>query len=467
MESGPSGALKVRPVQEADLVPKDFRKHPIEVSIAARNLPRTVRLLGDGNFCVVIQVRYAGKTTFETLVTTERRCLETFPSFTEKASFPALDMPHSNRIAYETKIRAEIFAGKSSLGVVETTLGALIWRTVLSLKLEASGQSHSFRRLSRPNGKHVPPEVLLNVESYHCPPEDSPEHSINVHVRASISERLGSDAKDVKLSYSVARANRIGDWTTLFRSEPRLGKHLRMEDTTIPLHAVLGGESDRQLRFALHSFHRSTGGRMEGFVIVRIQELENIQRNGGGRAANLPWTQMEDATLDGGMEFRSITTGPDGATSLTLHFKDRTQVLADQVAVTAETTETGVVRTICGKIARLSIGRGNSLISSESERASATRHEFNADTASSEGLFDSPVSARRVHDSHSDLRTNSTCTRSSSDLNNEESASPARASALYLPKKPQQVPNPRRAFSFRQREPSLPIIEMEVRFPGE
>lgn len=449
----------------------------MELSIAAHNLPRTVRILSRGKFYAEVQIRHAGKSDFETLFTTERRSLETFPSFTQKGWLGALEMPNSSQVASKTAVRAELFAGRSSLGAVETTLSALLWRTAPTLKLEATKQDRNFRRLSRPNGKHIPPEIALNLEAYYCPPQASPEYAKSVRIEASISDILQRSTGDFKLSYSVARATSLGGWTTLFHScQNGSGKQRQMEDAKLRRHFVLGGDENRQLRFALHSFHSSSGGRMEGFVIARLEELANMHKNGGGRAANLAWTCKEDRNLNGRVEFRSLRTLKDGSVSLRLHFKDEKEEHAEQVAVAVEM---GGAKTVAGKVCRLSLRRGNSSVSSESERASTFTSlssgsergkTVNAVIEEARISNESPASTETADTSPSDFRSNSNCTTGSTcDSTVDDAVHPPRtASAVYLPLKAPLVSTSSWPFSMQPRlRTPLPVVEVEVQFPGE
>lgn len=475
MQSNPPGGLRVRLSKHPDVVPEAARKYPMELSIAARNLPRTVRMLSRGKFYAVVQIRHAGKSDFETLFTTERRSLETFPSFTQKGWLGALKMPNSSQVASKTAVRAELFAGRSSLGAVETTLSALLWRTAPTPKLQATEQDRNFRRLSRPNGQHIPPEIALNLEAYYCPPQASPEYAKNVHIAASISDILQRSTRDFTLAYSVARATSLGGWTTLFHSGKGVsGKQRQMEDAKLPRHFVLGGDENRQLRFALHSFHCSSGGRMEGFVITRLGELRNMQKNGGGRAANLAWTCKEDGNLNGRVEFRSLRGLKDGSVSLYLHFKDEREVHAEQVAVAAET---GASRMVAGKVGRLTLRRGNSSVSSDSESASTftsvssgSKDGKDVHAASEEGRVSnkSAAATATVDSSPSDFRSSSNCTGSTSDSNVGDAVHLHHtASAVCLPLKPPLLSTSRRAFEMQPLARTLPVVEMEVRFPGE
>lgn len=457
--------------KEAELVPECFRVFPIELSVAARNMPQTVRFFGNGNSHATVLVRSPEAKEFQVVLQSEMCELDTNPSFVEKAWLPPLDMPNSQQIAQATLVRVELHSGRSFIGSAQTTLAALVWREAGPLSV--TQRVGKLRHLSRIGSKDIAPEILLNVESFShvdhsCRTGDegfSLPPSPRVQFLTDVDRLLhaAAEAKAKQLSYTISRANRNGDWTVVYKSGRRSNRKNAFPPADILRDTLLGGETGRQIRLALHSFHRLEGSRLEGFLIFRLDEVDMIHRDGGGRAANIRWIHMHDYTLDAGIECSSVNISYDGAASLKFIFKHGEQVAAEQAAAAGE--DSAALHRAPATPA-LSLRQAGSRVSSDERRSSCDGGSERMDTSMSASKEDepSPWPRRSVGFSRAPRSADSSGTTISSSMDSRLSAGRVtRPSSLYVPGDPPKLTK-KGVLSPRHRQ-SAP--QMDVRFPGE
>lgn len=480
-------------------VPNAYRTHPIEISVAVRNMPRTVRLLSSGLFHAAVFVETPGDDSPRAILRTETLELDTFPSFCKKGWMHPLDMRNSLEYAEETSIRVELYSGTKFIGSAQTTLAMLVAAQPSPLPVvQLRGK---YRGYTSSEKKTITPQVILNAESYLCSsgrvrsrpfpangsishrgsrrsasedPSFSEETSVTgddtvsslslqpaVRFDVGVAGKLIALGKLKQISFSISRANRAGDWTAVYRSGTKFGRPNTYPPAEIHRDVLLAGEEGRQLRIALHSFDQTQGSRVEGWVIFRLEELESIHKDGAGRAANLQWTKMPGNTMNAGIEFRRMDLECDRSARIQLLFKHGEDVAEEQAAALAESS----IISSTGE-------EHNTENSCDFERPWSQEQGFSnvtPDTFSRSGsnaIQTTPGTAgsreRSISSTGPGVDGRQGTTVSSSD-GGASSARISRPTSLYLPSEP--TPTRRTGFLFRKRRPESAV--MEVRFPGE
>lgn len=443
---------------------------PIELSVSARNLPQTVRFFGSGNFRATLLVKAESATEWEEKMRSEICELDTNPSFLAKAWISTLDMADSFSVAQKTRVRVTVSSGRSLVGCAETTLAAILLREAGNLPL--TPRARKLRSLTKMPSAKITPTVAINAESYFRAEQlqdasngddDSggsfiPGPAVQFSTEVDPLLLAVADGASKDLSFVISRANRSGGWTAVYKSARRAKGMRGFFAADVPRDVLFGGESERQLRISLHSFNKATGSWLEGFLIFRLDELDEIHREGGGRAANLRWIHMDDATLNAGIECTSVDLGYDGASSIKFVFKHGEQVAAEQVAAAAEGA--AVAQATPAEFLEFSLGHDGSRVSSEEQVTESPRRDGTSLTVSQE---DEPAPwprGRAFSQTQQSADSNGTTVSSEGDALSLTGRL-TRPSSLYVPDDPPRLD--RREVLSLNRRPSEP--QMNVRFP--